>query len=488
MAIKSQYISASTAIFINNFLQLLTLAICARIFPPDQFALYLTITSMAWVISPLTSFMMNDSLSYYLGKGFLNQSDERGLVYGLLLKYFCHISFGLLISYLIFNFISYFELIKLLKPHHFLVFVSAFLLTSSRFMFEAIYRFLNLREKFATAPISYITTFGILPLVILVNSSTSDITEAVLKIAICTFLIVFFLLFTTIINPFKKNSILNSPNFSLSKKIYVYGIQRIPLAFSFSVIMGLPIFYSQATNQPSSTIIVVGTTMSLLKILGQINQVMTYVALPSVSNLVEKDWHKNGSIYFNNLKNIAFIVSFAFFCGSVGAGDVILKIWLDEESINSNLTIFYWIAVFPLVNFYFFRSPIDGLSVISKNTKNILISLVILIGLILSGIIISSTKVSFGIYFLISISALALLSVRVINKEIKSTEKSPIGYSKNMFCFSLILFLISIFARLFVDSNNNMQLDLLILFGISISCLIYITYLIKVSSKLNYYK
>ena len=186
MAINSQYISASKEIFINNFLQLITLAICARIFPPNQFALYLTITSMAWVISPLTSFMMNDSklLSW---RGLLNQSDERGLVYGLLLKYFCHISFGLLISYLIFNFITYFELIKLIKPHHFLVFVSAFLLTSSRFMFEAIYRFLNLKEKFAIAPIAYITTFGILPLAILVNSSTSDITDAVLKIAMCTF-------------------------------------------------------------------------------------------------------------------------------------------------------------------------------------------------------------------------------------------------------------------------------------------------------------
>ena len=112
-----------------------------------------------------------------------------------------------------------------------------------------------------------------------------------------------------------------------------------------------------------------------------------------------------------------------------------MKIWLDEESINSNLTIFYWIAVFPLVNFYFFRSPIDGLSVVSKNTKNVLISLAILMGLILSGNIISSIKVSFGIYFLISISVLAFLSVRVINKEIKSIEKSSIDTARIYFTF-----------------------------------------------------
>ena len=464
MAVLKSFLSASSAIAVTNVSQILTLAVCARILSAEQFALYLTTISLAWVISPLTSFMMNDSLAYYLGKENLVYSEERQVLLGLLSVYLAHVSIVLFLLFCISKIVPQFISVGPLESLYFIVFLSAFLLTSSRFIFDSVFRFMNMRGRYLISAFCYFIVMGVLPFITLILTDYSDISQAVMHMALATFIITIFLVMLVIKGACNSGEFRRLPSFKFTKRLYFYGIQRVPAAFGFSALMGIPVVFSQFLNVEPAQVVLIGGAMALLRLLGQINQVMTYVALPYVAGLLENNGIGNDSLYFEKLIRTSLIIAIAAVCGALSVGDMILEMWLGYDNINSNMTFGFWVSIFPLVLFYFYRAPIDGLGIHSQNPRNVIASLIVIILGCILGLMFLEFKLNVSVYFLLGVSLLGILSFRAIrHADTASRQKKERIESNAIITIDLIiptvsLILFCLLTRYVFNANDMISL------------------------------
>jgi len=169
---------------------------------------------------------------------------------------------------------------------------------------------------------------------------------------------------------------------SIAKQLLPYGLPRIPAVVGSRAIFALPVVLATWMGCASLEVVVIGSSMALLRMLTVSAWAVTVLVMPRISRASEDD---PASVK----KNVPRLVLGSILVGvaAVGvfmlAGDTVLEWWLQRPGLpTGGITFYFWLSVAPFLVFVVTRPIIDGLSTRAYITLNVLLS----IGVMLAGI------------------------------------------------------------------------------------------------------
>ena len=235
---------------------------------------------------------------------------------------------------------------------HFWIYIIFSLGISAQFITYALYRgYMNMIGA------NFFQLLGTAIIPIIVFTFVIDLYEGFSWIGSCVLIV---MIFAFIIR--NKGINIHEINFEQSKKIIIYGLERIPsFVAQFILLAGIPLFLAQTVNFESVAYFI--SSLSLVRLSLIIVNPIGMVLLPRISNKIasgrKRDVLKHLEIFFNT--GIVISVIGTTYC-YINA-PLILKIWLGEFSDSGVSILRLTILSLPFYTFSgLTRSPIDAIS------------------------------------------------------------------------------------------------------------------------------
>ena len=309
---------------------------------------------------------MNIALPNYLSRNFEKSYGDNAFILFLIIT--VPMTILLIAGILLFN-------IKGFYSNHFWIYVLFSLGLSAQFITYALYRgYMNM----VGANVFQLLGTAIIPIVVF--TSVAKLNDGLFLIGCSvTTIMVFAFLFRN------KGIHLAAITFHHSKKIIIYGIERVPsFVAQFILLAGVPIYLAQKVNFES--VAYFNSSLSLVRLALLIVNPIGMVLLPRISNKIA-----TGSVdEVNNMLNILFKAG--LFLSVIGTiycyinAPLILKFWLGTVSVSGVNILRLTILALPFYTFAgLSRSPIDAVSEKGYNSLIYSLAAIVMIAIIFIG-------------------------------------------------------------------------------------------------------
>ena len=309
---------------------------------------------------------MNIALPNYLSRNFEKSYGDNAFILFLIIT--VPMTILLIAGILLFN-------IKGFYSNHFWIYVLFSLGLSAQFITYALYRgYMNM----VGANVFQLLGTAIIPIVVF--TSVAKLNDGLFLIGCSvTTIMVFAFLFRN------KGIHLAAITFHHSKKIIIYGIERVPsFVAQFILLAGVPIYLAQKVNFES--VAYFNSSLSLVRLALLIVNPIGMVLLPRISNKIA-----TGSVdEVNNMLNILFKAG--LFLSVIGTiycyinAPLILKFWLGTVNVSGVNILRLTILALPFYTFAgLSRSPIDAVSEKGYNSLIYSLAAIVMIAIIFIG-------------------------------------------------------------------------------------------------------
>ena len=309
---------------------------------------------------------MNIALPNYLSRNFEKSYGDNAFILFLIIT--VPMTILLIAGILLFN-------IKGFYSNHFWIYVLFSLGLSAQFITYALYRgYMNM----VGANVFQLLGTAIIPIVVF--TSVAKLNDGLFLIGCSvTTIMVFAFLFRN------KGIHLAAITFHHSKKIIIYGIERVPsFVAQFILLAGVPIYLAQKVNFES--VAYFNSSLSLVRLALLIVNPIGMVLLPRISNKIA-----TGSVdEVNNMLNILFKAG--LFLSVIGTiycyinAPLILNFWLGTVSVSGVNILRLTILALPFYTFAgLSRSPIDAVSEKGYNSLIYSLAAIVMIAIIFIG-------------------------------------------------------------------------------------------------------
>jgi O-antigen/teichoic acid export membrane protein len=309
---------------------------------------------------------MNIALPNYLSRNFEKSYGDNAFILFLIIT--VPMTILLIAGILLFN-------IKGFYSNHFWIYVLFSLGLSAQFITYALYRgYMNM----VGANVFQLLGTAIIPIVVF--TSVATLNDGLFRIGCSvTTIMVFAFLFRN------KGIHLTAITFHHSKKIIIYGIERVPSFVSqFILLAGVPIYLAQKVNFES--VAYFNSSLSLVRLALLIVNPIGMVLLPRISNKIA-----TGSVdEVNNMLNILFKAG--LFLSVIGTiycyinAPLILNFWLGTVNVSGVNILRLTILALPFYTFAgLSRSPIDAVSEKGYNSLIYSLAAIVMIAIIFIG-------------------------------------------------------------------------------------------------------
>ena len=309
---------------------------------------------------------MNIALPNYLSRNFEKSYGDNAFILFLIIT--VPMTILLIAGILLFN-------IKGFYSNHFWIYVLFSLGLSAQFITYALYRgYMNM----VGANVFQLLGTAIIPIVVFTSVATLNDGLFWIGCSVTTIMVFAFL--------FRNKGIhLTAITFHHSKKIIIYGIERVPsFVAQFILLAGVPIYLAQKVNFES--VAYFNSSLSLVRLALLIVNPIGMVLLPRISNKIA-----TGSVdEVNNMLNILFKAG--LFLSVIGTiycyinAPLILKFWLGTVSVSGVNILRLTILALPFYTFAgLSRSPIDAVSEKGYNSLIYSLAAIVMIAIIFIG-------------------------------------------------------------------------------------------------------
>jgi len=309
---------------------------------------------------------MNIALPNYLSRNFEKSYGDNAFILFLVIT--VPMTILLIAGILLFN-------IKGFYSNHFWIYVLFSLGLSAQFITYALYRgYMNM----VGANVFQLLGTAIIPIVVFTSVATLNDGLFWIGCSVTTIMVFAFL--------FRNKGIhLTAITFHHSKKIIIYGIERVPsFVAQFILLAGIPIYLAQKVNFES--VAYFNSSLSLVRLALLIVNPIGMVLLPRISNKIA-----TGSVdEVNNMLNILFKAG--LFLSVIGTiycyinAPLILKFWLGTVSVSGVNILRLTILALPFYTFAgLSRSPIDAVSEKGYNSLIYSLAAIVMIAIIFIG-------------------------------------------------------------------------------------------------------
>ena len=309
---------------------------------------------------------MNIALPNYLSRNFEKSYGDNAFILFLIIT--VPMTILLIAGILLFN-------IKGFYSNHFWIYVLFSLGLSAQFITYALYRgYMNM----VGANVFQLLGTAIIPIVVF--TSVAKLNDGLFWIGCSvTTIMVFAFLFRN------KGIHLTAITFHHSKKIIIYGIERVPsFVAQFILLAGIPIYLAQKVNFES--VAYFNSSLSLVRLALLIVNPIGMVLLPRISNKIA-----TGSVdEVNNMLNILFKAG--LFLSVIGTiycyinAPLILNFWLGTVNVSGVNILRLTILALPFYTFAgLSRSPIDAVSERGYNSLIYSLAAIVMIAIIFIG-------------------------------------------------------------------------------------------------------
>ena len=255
---------------------------------------------------------------------------------------------------------------------HFWIYIIFSLGISAQFITYALYRgYMNM----IGANIFQLLGTAIIP--IIVFTFVIDLYEGFSWIGSCVLIV---MIFAFIIR--NKGINIHEINFEQSKKIIIYGLERIPsFVAQFILLAGIPLFLAQTVNFESVAYFI--SSLSLVRLSLIIVNPIGMVLLPRISNKIASGAMDDVANIFLKAGIVFSVIGTAYFYINA---PLILTFWLGEVSETGITILRLTILALPFYTFSgLTRSPIDAVSEKGYNSLIYGLAAVVLITIIFIG-------------------------------------------------------------------------------------------------------
>ena len=170
----------------------------------------------------------------------------------------------------------------------------------------------------------------------------------------------------------------------VAKEVLTYGAPRVPAIVGYFVTFCIPTVLAKWLGCSDSEVVIVGASMTVLRMLAMSGRAVTYLGLPRISRISES----NLPLLRKNLFRLGCLTVAAGLLGTgffLALGDTLLKWWLHRPGLaTGGITVFFWLAVAPFVIVVVAWPVIDGLSRRAHITRNVLIAIAMMIAVTLT--------------------------------------------------------------------------------------------------------
>lgn len=309
---------------------------------------------------------MNIALPNYLSRNFEKSYGDNAFILFLIIT--VPMTILLIAGILLFN-------IKGFYSNHFWIYVLFSLGLSAQFITYALYRgYMNM----VGANVFQLLGTAIIPIVVFTSVATLNDGLFWIGCSVTTIMVFAFL--------FRNKGIhLTAITIHHSKKIIIYGIERVPsFVAQFILLAGIPIYLAQKVNFES--VAYFNSSLSLVRLALLIVNPIGMVLLPRISNKIA-----TGSVdEVNNMLNILFKAG--LFLSVIGTiycymnAPLILKFWLGTVSVSGVNILRLTILALPFYTFAgLSRSPIDAVSEKGYNSLIYSLAAIVMIAIIFIG-------------------------------------------------------------------------------------------------------
>jgi len=309
---------------------------------------------------------MNIALPNYLSRNFEKSYGDNAFILFLIIT--VPMTILLIAGILLFN-------IKGFYSNHFWIYVLFSLGLSAQFITYALYRgYMNM----VGANVFQLLGTAIIPIVVFTSVATLNDGLFWIGCSVTTIMAFAFL--------FRNKGIhLTAITIHHSKKIIIYGIERVPsFVAQFILLAGIPIYLAQKVNFES--VAYFNSSLSLVRLALLIVNPIGMVLLPRISNKIA-----TGSVdEVNNMLNILFKAG--LFLSVIGTiycyinAPLILKFWLGTVSVSGVNILRLTILALPFYTFAgLSRSPIDAVSERGYNSLIYSLAAIVMIAIIFIG-------------------------------------------------------------------------------------------------------
>ncbi|MCH1552881.1 MAG: hypothetical protein L7R84_05465 [Balneolaceae bacterium] len=259
-----------------NLLNLISLFLAAKLFTVEEFAKYLVILSLGWVLSAVVSLNLNDSFSFFIGRDKLSQTKISNLVLRIAVQYLANAIILLLVYRITMLFTD--EILTFLDPK---VLLLAIVLSLSRLILDLVYRGLVASDLDKRSDLYYVFSMGGVPLLSVLLCFQYGAGFVIFVISVFTFCTAFWAL-SHELKTFKSQKLILT---KIPKKYFTYGVPRIPALFGYAFLLGSPVLLVQMSTSDAEVVARVGLTMSMLRMLSIFGTPLSYLLIPRFKSI-----------------------------------------------------------------------------------------------------------------------------------------------------------------------------------------------------------
>ena len=412
-----------------------TLHFFSTLLNDEDFAAYLVANAAGVVVGPFIYLGMGDSILFYVGQvsNIPAQAMQRLLI---TLVFLAAIALCFLTMTTLFS--NQVSLILFGSSKHGALSIAIIALLLARYFNESLARYLLASKRTVKPAILQACAVGILPLVVASVGTPPNVAWLVAEIAIGTILVgIPFFVHEFLHAPWPKTRILDLARL---REMLKYGIPRIFGHLGISAILSAPTVFAAWTHSSNAEIIVLGSSLAVLRMLMVSNRIMTMVFLPRLA------WLQN-----NRPQQIATAVQKLVSCGLAAGmavslallvfGDQLLSLYLSRPISAPEVTTWIWLATVPFCLDAVIRPVVDALHVNAYNSLNIALAAaaLVLIALIMSPHLSATSALAAGV--LGSLMILILLGLRTAKRltQTRLFEQWNSSSFKTMFYGALLL-------------------------------------------------
>jgi len=198
--------------------------------------------------------------------------------------------------------------------------------------------------------------------------------------------------------------------------VLAYGAPRVPAIVGYFVTFCIPAVLAKWLGCGDSEVMIVGASMTMLRMLAMSGRVVTYLGLPRISRISES----NLPLLRKNLSRLGWVTLAAGLLGTgffLVLGDTLLEWWLARPGLaTGGITVFFWLAVGPFLVVVVAWPVIDGLSRRAHITRNVLVAIAAMIAVVLTARRVAAPAAALAAGTLTSITVLAALNAWTVRR------------------------------------------------------------------------
>ena len=163
-----------------------------------------------------------------------------------------------------------------------------------------------------------------------------------------------------------------------ARQVLHYGLPRLPAIVGYFFVLSIPVVLARCLGCGDAEVVIIGTSMALLRLLTVSGRCVGYLAVPRISRATEA----SPQVLQRNIPRLVLLSLAAGLLGTavlLVVGDDILRVWLHRPGLDTGgITRCFWLAVTPFMIVVTTWPVIDGLSARAHITRNALVSIAIM--------------------------------------------------------------------------------------------------------------